>query len=88
LLFPQKIDSYKFAQIFQGYASQFFGFKMTPQEFMSSLANMNIGAYIANMPEFREAQKESDGEFDFVAPIIILEAMKFYDDHLLKSISN
>ena len=78
----------EFAQIFQGYASQFFGFKMTPQEFMSSLANMNIGAYIANMPEFREAQKESDGEFDFVAPIIILEAMKFYDDHLLKSISN
>jgi hypothetical protein len=78
----------EFAQIFQGYASQFFGFKMTPQEFMSALGNMNIDAYIANMPEYREAQKGKEDEFDFVAPIIILEAMKFYDEHLIKSISS
>ena len=41
------------------------------------------------MPEFRQAQKnKSDGdEFDFVAPIIILEGMKFYEDHLIKNLS-
>jgi len=61
---------------------------MTPQEFMSALGNMNIDAYIANMPEYREAQKGKEDEFDFVAPIIILEAMKFYDEHLIKSISS
>ena len=78
----------EFAQVFHGYATQFFGFNMTPPEFMSALGNMNIDAYIANMPEFREAQKAGDGEFDFVAPIIILEAMKFYDDHLINRISS
>ena len=78
----------EFAQIFHGYATQFFGFNMTPPEIMSALGNMNIDAYIANMPEFREAQKAGEGEFDFVAPIIILEAMKFYDDHLINRISS
>jgi hypothetical protein len=78
----------EFAQIFHGYASQFFGFRMTPQEIMDALMNMNIDAYIASMPEFREAQKAPVGEFDFVAPIIILEGMKFYDDHLINRISN
>jgi len=51
--------------------------------------NLNIDSYIRSMPEFRQAQKnKSEGDsFDFVAPIIILEGMKFYEDYLIKNIS-
>jgi hypothetical protein len=48
---------------------------------------MSITGYVQNMPEFRSATREaqqSGKPFDFVAPIIILEGMKFYDNTLLK----
>ena len=62
---------------------------MTPKKFINALDNLKIDAYIRSMPEFRQAQKnKSDGdEFDFVAPIIILEGMKFYEAHLIKNLS-
>ena len=50
---------------------------------------MNIVQYVQNMPEYLEAARDKEknnGNFDFVAPIIILEGMKFYDDYLLKSL--
>jgi hypothetical protein len=37
------------------------------------------------MPEFKEAKKNKKG-FDFVAPIIILEGMKFLENILLQKI--
>lgn len=79
----------QFAQIFHGYANQFFGFKMGPQDFVQALGSLNIDSYIRSLPEFRQAQKnKSEGEeFDFVAPIIILEGMKFYEDHLIRYVS-
>lgn len=52
---------------------------------------MNITSYIQNMPEFRVASreaKESGKPFNFVAPIIILEGMKFYDTTLLNLLAN
>ena len=75
-----------FCKIFQKYASQFFGFNMTPQEFIDALADMNIESYIRSLPEFRKGQ-EPQKSFDFVAPIIILEAIKFYENHLIQNIS-
>ena len=48
---------------------------------------MSITGYVQNMPEFRKAARESQQTrkpFDFVAPIIILEGMKFSDNTLLK----
>ena len=47
---------------------------------------MNIGSYIRSLPEYRKAQ-ENGKKFDFVAPIIVLEAMKFYEDHLIPNIA-
>ena len=75
-----------FCKIFQTYASQYFSFKMAPAEFMNALNNMNIGSYIRSLPEYRKAQ-ENGKKFDFVAPIIVLEAMKFYEDHLIPNIA-
>ena len=43
-----------------------------------------MNSYISNLPDFRSARANNRGKFDFVAPIIILEGMKFYDEYLMK----
>lgn len=79
-----------FAYLFYQTATNLFGLKLSQNDFMEGFNNMNINNYIMNLPEYRkaqEAQKASgSAKFDFVAPIIILEGMKFYDDFLLKKL--
>jgi hypothetical protein len=72
----------QFAGMFFELSTNLFGLKMSKDEFMRGFSNMNICAYIRNMPEYREAQKD-DEKFSFVAPIIILEGMKFLEESLL-----
>jgi hypothetical protein len=68
-----------------------FGMKMTQQEFMQGFQSMNINSYIKQLPEYRMAldslQKGESKQFDFVAPVIILEGMKFMEDTLLRGLS-
>ena len=45
---------------------------------MDGFQNMNISDYVTLMPEYQQASKNEKG-FDFVAPIIVLEGMKFFD---------
>ena len=51
---------------------------------------MNISSYIKQQKEYKDALKTKserpDIEFDYVAPIIILEGMKFFEDVILKKI--
>lgn len=78
-----------FADLFYKVSSSMFGLKMNPAEFMAGFMDMNIENYIKGEPGFIRAQKrkhEDKREFDFVAPIIILEGMKFFEKHLLKGI--
>ena len=79
----------EFANIYFQVATGMFGLKMTQQDFMQGFNSMNINSYIKNLPEYRlAADNKSSDKFDFVAPIIILEGMKFMEDVLLKGISN
>ena len=52
------------------------------------LEHMDIEQYITQeVPRFKEAMARSRDniqQFDYVAPIIIIEGLKFYDKHLLK----
>ena len=64
--------------------SQMFKTKLTQQDFVNGFSNMNISAYIVNTKEYRIAKTHK--QFDFVAPVIILEGMKFYDDVLMKKL--
>ena len=78
-----------FADLFYKVSSSMFGLKMNPAEFMAGFLDMNIENYIKGDPGFIKAQKrkhDDKKEFDFVAPIIILEGMKFFEKHLLKGI--
>jgi len=78
-----------FADLFYRVASSMFGLKMSSADFMAGFQDMNIENYIKGIPEFIEAKKRKVDEqkkFDYVAPIIILEGMKFFEKHLLKGI--
>lgn len=78
----------EFASIFFQMAKGTFGLKMTQQDFKDAFESMNINSYIKTLPEYRLAveNKAHSEKFDFVAPIIILEGMKFLEDNLLKGI--
>ncbi|HTE01454.1 MAG TPA: hypothetical protein VK668_19340 [Mucilaginibacter sp.] len=78
-----------FADLFYKVSSSMFGLKMSPADFMAGFQDMNVENYIKGIPEFIESQKRKVNEqkkFDYVAPIIILEGMKFFEKHLLKGI--
>ena len=75
-----------FVKYFYTFAKDNFNMTMPWQVIEGGLRNMNITAYIQNLPEYHKA-KQSKGGFDFVAPIIVLEGMKFYDEFLLKGIN-
>ncbi|WP_296150221.1 hypothetical protein [uncultured Flavobacterium sp.] len=75
-----------FADLFFKVSSSMFGLKMSPADFMEGFQDMNIENYIKGNPEYIEAQKKEQKSFDYVAPIIILEGMKFFEKHLLKGI--
>jgi len=77
-----------FVRVFRQPATSLFGLKMTEDDFKEAYANMNINQYIRTLPEYYEAiENKKETPFDFVAPIIIMEGMKFYDDYLLKGIA-
>lgn len=78
-----------FADLFYKVASSMFGLKMSSADFMAGFHDMNIENYIKSIPEFIEAKKrklDEQKKFDYVAPVIILEGMKFFEKHLLKGI--
>jgi hypothetical protein len=61
---------------------------MSQKEFMDGFKNMNIDSYVKQLPEYKlaETSRKADRPFDFSAPVIILEGMKFLEDVLLKKI--
>ena len=80
---------YNFCNTFYSAAQRLFDMDISKEVFIEGLDKMNIVQYVQNMPEYLEAARDKEknnGNFDFVAPIIILEGMKFYDDYLLKSL--
>lgn len=82
-----KADKFtEFCSFFYRAASHLFGWSVSPTVLEKACHDMSITAYVQRMPEFRSAKREAEGggkPFSFVAPIIILEGMKFYDETLL-----
>jgi len=76
----------QFAHLYFQLATNYFGLKASQQDFMNGFKNMNISDYIKQMPEYKMAKRNTKG-FDFVAPIIILEGMQFFENVILKKIS-
>lgn len=77
----------EFASIYYQTATGMFGLDISQDSFMKGFNSMNINSYIKNLPEYRTAvENKKSGKFDFLAPIIIIEGMKFLDDVILKEI--
>ena len=85
---PQASKFTEFCGFFYNAASKMFNMQIDPRAMAEACRTLNIVSYIQNMPEFRaavtQARAQNGNEFDFVAPIIILEGMKFYDDTFMK----
>lgn len=80
----------EFAGTFYKFATGCLGFRFDRNIFNQGFENMNIDAYINNSNEFKQAyhrEQTNSGSFDYVAPIIILEGMKFYDEYLLPNLN-
>ncbi|MBV5313642.1 MAG: hypothetical protein JZU47_10125 [Prolixibacteraceae bacterium] len=79
-----------FADLFYKVSSSMFGLKMSQTDFMTGFQDMNIENFIKGDIEYAEARKRKNEQkkFDYVAPIIILEGMKFFEKHLMKAIKN
>jgi hypothetical protein len=75
-----------FCGLFYDAAKQLFGWTANPAALKSSCDELSPVRYTQNMPEFIQASNEAQtgNEFSFVAPIIIIEGMQFYDESLLK----
>ena len=56
--------------------------KLDQKRFMEAFDRMYVSDYIMKTKEYRDA--ENSGEFQYVAPIIIMEGMEFYDNYLFK----
>ena len=77
----------QFLSIYGGAVQQILGIVMDVNEMRQGLEHMEIEQYITQeVPRFKEAmvRARSNQPFDYVAPIIIIEGLKFYDKHLLK----
>lgn len=76
----------EFCGLFYMAARQLFNWQVNPRELEDGCRAEGLSGYVQSIPEYRAAQTEAKGgrPFGFVAPIIILEGMKFYDETLLR----
>lgn len=82
-------DCFKqFLNIFVGAAQSILGIKLDIDEMRQGAEFMNIEQYITQEePRFKDAMARSRNlnlPFNYVAPIILIEGLKFYDKHLFK----
>lgn len=74
----------EYCGFFYNVVKQLYGWDVDVSILVRACNEMNITRYIQNLPEFRESQRDTQNGFTFVAPVIILEGMKFYDETLMK----
>ena len=82
---PKAEKFMEFLTIFYNTVTNQVGWQTNPADLVAGCNNLNVVQYAQNMPEYREALSNSrtNGTFDFVAPVIILEGMQFYETTLL-----
>ena len=76
-----------FSKIFYKYAKQFFDYKTSVEDFKQGWKEMEfLSDYIKQQDDYIKAQEKAGrGEgFDYVVPIFVIEALKFYEEVILK----
>lgn len=73
----------EFVKLFQGFAKEYLGINLPTIE--DDIRSMRLTPYVQNLPEFQLAMKRG-AEFDFEAPLIVLEGMCFLDTVLDKKL--
>lgn len=73
-----------FLGLFHQVAQQYLGTNIRLEDMKRAVGNMELLSFIRNTPDYLRARQAD--KFDFVAPILILEGLEFYEDFLLKNI--
>lgn len=77
-----------FYKNFNQSAKNYFGVSLGGENYQNGIKEMNIEGFIKGLPEYRKA-KDSNGEnFDFVAPIFIMEGIQFYENTIMNYLKN
>lgn len=88
LRIPNEYTRFKeFLSVFGRFVREQFDFNINP--LIQDLRGMRLIPYIEGIPEFKEAKKNSANnpdDFDFEAPLIILEGMAFLENVLMKNV--
>jgi hypothetical protein len=80
---PRELKRFtQFAGIFRAFSKEYFGLNLPTME--QDIGNMRLKSYIDNIPDYQLARAAQ--EFDFEAPIIILEGMCFLDTVLMQKL--
>lgn len=76
----------QFCEFFYSAAQTLFQWSVNPNVLANACDQLDVTGYVQQMEEYRLSERESRGgkPFNFVAPLIILEGMKFYEDNLMK----
>ena len=73
-----------FLGLFHQVAQQYLGANIRIEDMKRAEGGMELLSYIRNTQDYIRARQAD--KFDFVAPILILEGLEFYEDFLLKNI--
>jgi len=87
IAYPRFTD---FMNTFYDYACNYLDFNFDGNEMLNAIKNMNILQEVENDIDYQKAKKEMEKskEFDFVAPLLILEGQAFLKSFLLPKIKN
>lgn len=78
-----------FSKIFYSYAKKYFDYKASVDDFKQGWKEMEfLSDYIKQQDDYIKAQEKAGaGEpFDYVVPIFVIEALKFYEEIILKKL--
>ena len=73
-----------FLGLYHQVAQQYLGLNIRLDEMQRAVGGMELLSFIRNTPDYLRARQAD--KFDFVAPILILEGLEFYEDFLLNKI--
>ena len=78
----------QFMGLFYRHANALFRWKVNVESLKNGCSSLTPTTYTRNMEEYTTAMKEATPAmpFSFVAPIIIVEGMQFYEQTLLKNL--
>lgn len=85
LQLPAKFEIFEqFLAIFDGFVRTNLSHQLP--DLTSEVRSFKISNHITNIPEYRLASTKAEKDFDFVAPMLIIEGIAYFEDVIMKKL--